>query len=235
MSSGGSIWAILGNVAGQIVRALLRKQSPARDVNASPTPGSPSVVLKKPKPQIARSKPDASTKPQATKPRSGDDLVASRASELAARERLVEGDPSPGQLGNTATIEIEPPTALTISYAPEHDNAPDAGEIVWTWIPYEEADGRGKDRPVLVVGRQSAERVYVVRLTSKSHDGERDFISIGSGAWDAQGRESWLDIDQVYSVHERGMRREAATLDHDRFATVAQALVRRYRWTIAKS
>ncbi|MGO8609651.1 type II toxin-antitoxin system PemK/MazF family toxin, partial [Rhizobium johnstonii] len=81
--------------------------------------------------------------------------------------------------------EINPPAPgdLRITYAPDKDGAPDAGEIVWTWVPYEENDGRGKDRPVLVIGRDGAERAYAVRLTSKSHDGDRAFMSIGSGAW----------------------------------------------------
>ena len=97
-------------------------------------------------------------------------------------------------------------------------------------VPYEENDGRGKDRPVLVIGRQSADRVFAVRLTSKAHDGDRDFLPIGSGAWDSQGRPSWVDIEQVYSVHREGMRREASAIDVKRFAVVAQALQRRYGW-----
>ncbi len=120
--------------------------------------------------------------------------------------------------------------AVRVAYAPQRDGAPDAGEVVWTWVPYEENDGRGKDRPVLVIGRQSSERVYAVRLTSRPHDGDRDYLSIGSGQWDAQGRESWVDIEQLYSVHERGLRREAAALDRTRYARVAAALQRRYGW-----
>ncbi len=134
----------------------------------------------------------------------------------------------------TATVEIEPPAAgsLRIDYAPDRDGDPDAGEVVWTWVPYAERDGRGKDRPVLVIGRESAERVFAVRLTSRSHDGDRDFLSIGSGPWDSQGRPSWVDIDQVYSVHRDGMRREASELDLERYAVVAQALQRRYGWAV---
>lgn len=137
-----------------------------------------------------------------------------------------------GAQGDSVTREINPPAPgdLRITYAPDKDGAPDAGEIVWTWVPYEENDGRGKDRPVLVIGRDGAERAYAVRLTSKSHDGDRDFLSIGSGAWDAQGRESWVDIEQVYSIHKGGMRREAAVLDLTRFARVARALQLRYGW-----
>lgn len=141
---------------------------------------------------------------------------------------------SPGSVGGTATVEVDPPraTGLRISYAPERDGDPDAGEVVWTWVPYAEGDGRGKDRPVLVIGRHGADRVYAVRLTSKSHDGDRDFLSIGPGPWDSQGRPSWVDIEQLYSVHPEGMRREASALDRMRFAAVAEALHRRYGWAM---
>lgn len=132
----------------------------------------------------------------------------------------------------TATVQVPPPgrDELTITYAPEPDGEPDAGEIVWTWVPYDENDGRGKDRPVLVIARQSDDRVYAIRLTSHAHDGSPDYLSIGSGDWDSRGRPSWIDLSAVYSVHERGMRREASALDRRRFATVADALVRRYGW-----
>ncbi|MET0671947.1 MAG: type II toxin-antitoxin system PemK/MazF family toxin [Microbacterium pygmaeum] len=141
---------------------------------------------------------------------------------------------APARGGDTATVEIAPPRrdGLRISYAPHPDGDPDAGEIVWTWVPYAENDGRGKDRPVLVVGRQDDSRVFAVRLTSKAHDGERDFLAIGSGPWDAQGRPSWVDIEQVYSVHAKGMRREASALDPDRFVRVADALHQRYGWAV---
>ncbi|WP_406250218.1 type II toxin-antitoxin system PemK/MazF family toxin [Microbacterium sp. M] len=139
---------------------------------------------------------------------------------------------SPGEELGSATIRIDPlgVDRLRVEYTPERDGAPDAGEIIWTWVPYEENDGRGKDRPVLVIGRQSDARVYAVRMTSKPHDGHRDYLSIGSGAWDGAGRESWVDIEELYSVHESGMRREAAILDRARYDRVAQALVRRYGW-----
>lgn len=119
---------------------------------------------------------------------------------------------------------------LQVDYSPEKDGAPDSGEVIWTWVPYEENDGRGKDRPVLVIGRQSADRVLAVRMTSKAHDGDRDYLAIGSGRWDSQGRPSWVDIEQLYSVHVDGMRREAAVLDRTRYDLVADALVSRYGW-----
>jgi hypothetical protein len=139
----------------------------------------------------------------------------------------------PGHGGIAETVELDPRSVrgLRVRYAPQRDGAPDAGEIVWTWVPYAERDGRGKDRPVLVIATQSADRVYAVKLTSKSHDGDRDFLSLGSGPWDGQGRESWVDVDQLYSVHVSGVRREAAALDRDRFERVAGVLERRFGWT----
>ncbi|WP_214467016.1 type II toxin-antitoxin system PemK/MazF family toxin [Microbacterium flavescens] len=150
----------------------------------------------------------------------------------ASTRSVVGADDEPGRSGDTATVEIVPPdaNALRITYLPDVDGDPDAGEVIWTWVPYDERDGRGKDRPVLVIAREDADWVYAVRLTSKAHDGDRDYLALGSGAWDAQGRPSWVDIEQIYRVHRSGMRREASVLEPDRFAQVAAALGRRYGW-----
>jgi mRNA-degrading endonuclease toxin of MazEF toxin-antitoxin module len=144
------------------------------------------------------------------------------------------GDEITGRNGASATTMVQPPGpgGLRIGYAPDPDGDPDAGEIVWTWVPYVENDGRGKDRPVLVIARQDAARVFAVRLTSKAHEGDRDFLALGTGPWDARGRPSWVDVDQLYSVHADGMRREASALDRARFDAVAAALQRRYGWSI---
>lgn len=159
---------------------------------------------------------------------------ASRSSRAATTVHTDAATHGSGLSSAIETVAIDPPArgGLRITYAPSKDGDPDAGEIVWTWVPYAERDGRGKDRPVLVIGRQSADRVYAVRLTSRAHEGDRDFLALGAGEWDAQGRPSWIDIEQLYSVHDRGMRREAAALDLDRFTRVAAALNRRYGWAV---
>lgn len=207
MASGQRLFSVLLDIAGQVIRSLTsnKQQNPP----ASSRAGSRASGGQKP---TARFKTERSS-------------TASPAAD----------DSAAGRFGDTATIEIDPPAAgaLTISYAPQKDGSADAGEVVWTWVPYQENDGRGKDRPVLVIGRQSAERVYVVKLTSKAHDGQRDFLPIGAGAWDSQGRESWVDVDQVYSVHVNGLRREAAVLDKKRFQAVAAVLTKRYGWRAA--
>lgn len=174
-----------------------------------------------------RGRRDAS-KPARPPRGSGSPSAASRprsASTLVERPQLRDSE--------LATIELDPESVsdVRLEYAPHKDGHPDAGEIVWTWVPYVENDGRGKDRPVLVIGRHTAERVYAVKLTSKNKPGRDDRLGIGSGSWDSSGRESWVDIDQLYSVHHDGLRREAAALDLDRFSRVAAALQARFGWS----
>lgn len=124
---------------------------------------------------------------------------------------------------------------LRFDYAPKADGRPDPGEIVWAWVPFEEGDGRGKDRPVLVISRDG-EDLLGLMLTSKDHDRDaadearhgRHWVDIGSGAWDAQRRPSEVRVDRVLRLGVTDVRREGAALDRARFDLVA-AEVRRLR------
>ncbi|MFG2483277.1 type II toxin-antitoxin system PemK/MazF family toxin [Streptomyces virginiae] len=139
----------------------------------------------------------------------------------------------PGRDGDTATTEADPHAIgpVRTEYAPDPDGDPDPGEIVWTWVPFEENDGRGKDRPVLVVAREAGGgTLLAVQLSSKRHDHDREWVPIGTGPWDSAGRESWVDVDRVLRVHESGMRREACALDRARFDRVVDRLRERYGW-----
>ena len=179
------------------------------------------------KPTQQETKSSSKPRPRATLRRDG--------GSSNTRQRSQAEEPTAGRERGSETIQVDPQRVrdVSVGYAPSRNALPDSGEVIWTWVPYEENDGRGKDRPVLVIGRESAQRVYAVRMTSKAHGGDRDFLSIGSGAWDSQGRESWVDIEQLYSVHNDGMRREAAVLDQGRYGRVADALIRRYGWAKA--
>ena len=153
-----------------------------------------------------------------------------------ARVTIDTGDlpfsPAPGRVGATATVAADPRRvgAVRTEYAPEKDGDPDPGEIVWTWVPYEENDGRGKDRPVLVVARESAGTLLAVQLTSKDRRDDNDWVAIGAGPWDREGRPSWVALDRVLRVHEDGMRREACALDRGRFNLVVLRLRERHGW-----
>jgi PemK-like protein. len=151
----------------------------------------------------------------------------------AARRTARTPLPARGQRGPHATVEVDARrlTGLRLAYSPSRDGTPDPGEIVWTWVPFQENDGRGKDRPVLVVAAEADGTVVAVQLTSKEHDIRSvDFIPLGAGPWDGQGRPSWANIGRVFRVHPDGMRREAAALDREGYRMVATALRRRYGW-----
>jgi hypothetical protein len=119
---------------------------------------------------------------------------------------------------------------VRLTYNPHTDGTADPGEVVWTWVPYEEADGRGKDRPVLVVATEPGGTVLGVALTSKPHDDRWD-VGIGPGPWDTAGRPSWVRLERVFRLHPAGIRRAGVGLDARRFGLVADALAARYGWT----
>ncbi|MCU1482811.1 MAG: growth inhibitor PemK [Subtercola sp.] len=137
-----------------------------------------------------------------------------------------------GGTTSVATVQVDPRSLgrVKLTYSPHADRRPDPGEVVWTWVPYEENDGRGKDRPVLIVSRLAATTCLAVALTSKAHDRDRGAVALGPGAWDQSGRPSWARIDRLFEVHDGGMRREGAALDARRYGLVATGLKARYRW-----
>src|SRR5262249_7802398 len=115
-------------------------------------------------------------------------------------------------------------------YAPQLDGRADPGEIVWTWVPFEEDPSQGKDRPVLVVGR-TGKMLSGLMLTSNSErDGRPHYFALGPGAWDRDRRPSWVRLDRVLSMTEDSIRREGAVLDKRRFQAVATQLRQKYGW-----
>jgi len=120
--------------------------------------------------------------------------------------------------------------ARRLVYSPDLDGRADPGEVVWTWVTYEEDPTRGKDRPVLVVGRDHATLLGLMMSSQERHAGDRDWVGIGSGSWDYDGRPSWVRLDRVLDVPEESIRREGAILDRTAFDVVAARLRREYSW-----
>ncbi len=115
-------------------------------------------------------------------------------------------------------------------YAPDLDGTADPGEIVWTWVAYEEDPSKGKDRPVLVVGRDGKQVLGLMLSSNADREGQPHWLGLGAGAWDSDGRSSWVRLDRVLAVPEDGIRREGAVLDRARFDLVAGRLRRGYGW-----
>jgi hypothetical protein len=136
------------------------------------------------------------------------------------------------------TVRDRGGAAIRVEYSPRADGRPDPGEIVWTWVPYEEDPSQGKDRPVLLVARRGPGLVGLM-LTSKDHDRDaaderrygRQWVDIGPGAWDRQGRPSEVRLDRLLDIDPATVRREGAVLDRARFDTVVAAAARLHGWS----
>jgi hypothetical protein len=120
---------------------------------------------------------------------------------------------------------------VDIAYDPDPDGEPDPGEVVWTWVPYEDDPAQGKDRPVLLIAREGSRLVALV-MTSKDHDRDqqqenragRFWFDLGPGPWDPAGRPSEVRLNRFLVVDPADVRREGAVLDRTRFDAVVAAL-----------
>jgi hypothetical protein len=124
-----------------------------------------------------------------------------------------------GGASSTGDVSI---ASVTIEYSPLLDGDPDPGEVVWTWVPYEDDPNQGKDRPVVIVGRAGS-NLAGVALTSKDSDRD-DTFEIGSGSWDSSGRPSHAKLDRILDIDPDAVRREGAILDKGRFDRLIAAL-----------
>ncbi|MFD1368235.1 type II toxin-antitoxin system PemK/MazF family toxin [Actinoplanes sichuanensis] len=146
----------------------------------------------------------------------------------APRPAAPKAKPAPAK--PTVVKRAVPQQGRHLAYAPDLDGDADPGEIVWTWVPYEEDASQGKDRPVLVVGRDARTLLGLMLSSQGERDGQRHWLALGPGEWDRDSRPSWVRLDRVIEVDEDGIRREGAILDRPRFDRVAAILRRNYGW-----
>ena len=119
------------------------------------------------------------------------------------------------------------PAIPRLGFAPKADGRPDPGEVVWAWVPYEEDPSQGKDRPVLVIGTEDTQ-LLALAMTSRDHDVDaaqesrdgREWMDIGTGAWDSQRRPSEVRLNRVLRLHPDDVRREGAAVSKGVFDLV---------------
>lgn len=150
--------------------------------------------------------------------------------------------------GAHALTDRRPGGALTLAYAPHADDRPDPGEVVWAWVPYEEDITQGKDRPVLVIAEEEADRggsdgsgrvLVALMLTSRDRTADgavatdehgSTWVDIGSGDWDRKGRPSEVRADRLLRLAPEAVRREGGRLDRQRYERVADAVRDVHGW-----
>jgi len=159
----------------------------------------------------ARTSGSSTPKPSAPKP--------SASTRSASTASASDGSDYPGDYRDMINFE----------YSPSLDGDADPGEIVWTWVPFEEDHSQGKDRPVLLVGRDG-EYLLALMMTSKDHNNrehaDSNYLDIGSGPWDPQGRASEVKLNRVIRVRPDTMRREGAIMPEDTFRLIERAWTR---------
>lgn len=159
----------------------------------------------------ARTSGSSAPKPSAPKP--------SASTRSASTTSASAGSDYPGDYRDMINFE----------YSPSLDGDADPGEIVWTWVPFEEDHSQGKDRPVLLVGRDG-EYLLALMMTSKDHNNrehaDSNYLDIGSGPWDPQGRASEVKLNRVIRVRPDSMRREGAIMPEDTFRLIERAWTR---------
>ena len=119
---------------------------------------------------------------------------------------------------------------MDTSYEPNPDGQPDPGEVVWAWVAYEDDPSQGKDRPVLLVGRDGDD-LLGLQLTSKDHDRDaedearhgRHWMDVGRGDWDREHRDSEVRLDRLLRLPAAEVRREGAALERQVFDAVVVA------------
>ena len=160
----------------------------------------------------ARTSGSSAPKPSAPKP--------SASTRSASTTSASAGSDYPGDYRDMINFE----------YSPSLDGDADPGEIVWTWVPFEEDHSQGKDRPVILVGRDG-EYLLALMMTSKDHNNrehaDSNYLDIGSGPWDPQGRASEVKLNRVIRVRPDAMRREGAIMPEDTFRLIERAWTRR--------
>ena len=165
----------------------------------------------------ARTSGSSAPKPSASKPSSAKSSAPKPSAP--ASTGASDGSDYPGDYRDMINFE----------YSPSLDGDADPGEIVWMWVPFEEDHSQGKDRPVLLVGRDG-EYLLALMMTSKDHNNREhadpNYLDIGSGPWDPQGRASEVKLNRVIRVRPDSMRREGAIMPEDTFRLIERAWTR---------
>ncbi|WIY82817.1 type II toxin-antitoxin system PemK/MazF family toxin [Propionimicrobium sp. PCR01-08-3] len=111
----------------------------------------------------------------------------------------------------------------------------ESGQMVWTWVAYEEDASQGKDRPVLLIGTDAG-WLLGTPATSKDHDRDKDqesragrfWVEIGRGEWDKKQRISEVRTDRVIRIDPTKVRRPAGYVSNEAFQKVVAGITKHW-------
>ena len=187
-------------------RSLLSLARSAIRLLTRPTAGSGTGTATKPGPSQPRSRSSAPTPPAS---------VRKSSSKTSTAQKPAAPGAYPGDYRG----------AVTPVYAPSPDGSPDPGEVVWAWVPYEDDYSQGKDRPVLLIGRAGSRLLALMMTTRDRNNGRNsdpDYVDVGTGPWDNQGRPSEVKLDRVLQLDPAAVRRQGSVMPAAAFKLVAQ-------------
>ena len=112
---------------------------------------------------------------------------------------------------------------VKFGYRPRHpDGHPDPGEIVWAHVPFADDPTKGKNRPVLIVGRHENGNLIGVQLTSKLH---RNGIPFTWGPGDSK---SVIRTDRFIQIDTKNYRKEGAYVKKPAFQKIVDTVARQH-------
>lgn len=85
---------------------------------------------------------------------------------------------------------------------------------------------------MLILGHDGPELVGV-QLSSKDHrdrDDAREWLPVGRGGWDREGRPSYCDASRLLRIDPSAVRREGSALDRERFDEVVSRVAELHGW-----
>lgn len=131
-----------------------------------------------------------------------------------------------------ATIHVERTEARprSVFFTPDMDGQVDSGEVVWVCTPGETAHCAPQERAILVIARTRTEVIGLLISPNPQHTTEDNWLEIGTGEWDEDGRECWIRMDRVIEVPETQIRRQGTLFPPRRFERIANQLRTEYHW-----
>ena len=209
-----------------LARSALRLLSRAGTGGPGPSASTRSSPKSSPAPNSSPARGGTRSKPKGRTPAPAP--APKKPSSSPGKSQASAKSPSAGKASSSYPGDYR--GSVTPLYAPSPNGSPDPGEVVWAWVPYEDDYSQGKDRPVLLIGRNGSRLLALMMTTRDRNNGlesDPDYVDVGTGPWDPQGRPSEVKVDRVLQLDPASVRRQGAVLSPAAVERVRKAFAAR--------